>query len=119
MRRSLNLLFLLLALAGLAGCSGTRLAYDNADTAVHWIADDYFALEGAQDEDFRARLARFHAWHRSEELPHYSALAASAGAKLAEGLTQQKLQWAWDEVIARYRRMALQAAPDRRRCSRR
>lgn len=112
MRRFPGLLFLLLALVALAGCSGARLAYNNADTAVHWMADDYFALEGAQDEDFRARLARFHAWHRSEELPRYSALAASAGEKLADGLTQQELQWGWDEIIARYRRLAQQAAPD-------
>ena len=57
--------FLLLALASLAGCSGARLAYNNADTLVRWMADDYFALVGAQKEDFSARLARFHAWHRA------------------------------------------------------
>ncbi len=112
MRRLSDLLILLPALAALAGCSGARLAYNNADAAVHWIADDYFAFEGAQDQDFRARLARFHDWHRSEELPRYSALASAAGEKLAGGLTQEKLQWAWDSVIARYRSMAQQAAPD-------
>lgn len=112
MRRLRTSALLLLALAGLAGCSGTRLAYNNAEIAVHWMADDYFALEGTQDEDFRARLARFHAWHRGQELPRYSALAASAGEKLASGLTQQELQWAWDSVLARYRRLAEQAAPD-------
>ncbi|MBE0623882.1 MAG: hypothetical protein IH606_03615 [Burkholderiales bacterium] len=104
--------FLLLALAALCGCSGARLAYNNADTAVRWIADDYFALEGAQQEDFKARLARFHAWHRSEELPRYSALMASAAGKLAHGLTQRELLWAWDSVIALYRNMVAQAAPD-------
>ncbi|MBK5104706.1 MAG: hypothetical protein JJE42_10700 [Burkholderiales bacterium] len=104
--------FLLFAVAALSGCSGARLAYNNADTAVRWMADDYFALEGAQQDDFRARLARFHAWHRSEELPRYSALMASAAGKLAHGLTQPELLWAWDSVIARYRNMVAQAAPD-------
>ena len=112
MRPPRGFLILLLALAALAGCSGARIAYNNADTAVRWMADDYFAFEEAQDEDFRARLARFHAWHRREELPRYGALAAEAGDKLAGGLTQEKLQWAWDSVIARYRRMAQQAAPE-------
>ncbi|MBE0623093.1 MAG: hypothetical protein IH605_21095 [Burkholderiales bacterium] len=112
MRQLCKFLVLLLALIGLAGCSGTRLAYNNADSVVHWMADDYFALEGAQEADFKARLARFHDWHRSEELPRYSALLASAGDKLAQGLAQQDLLWALDSVQARYRRMAEQAAPD-------
>jgi hypothetical protein len=112
MRRTWTWAFLLLALAGLSGCSGARLAYNNADTVVRWMANDYFALEGAQEEDFRARLAQFHAWHRSEELPRYSVLMTSAGAKLADGLTAAELQWAWESVKGRYRRMAAQAAPD-------
>jgi hypothetical protein len=112
MRRYCNYGVLLLAVVWLAGCSGARLAYNNADTAARWMADDYFALVGAQKEDFSARLARFHAWHRSEELPHYSALMAGAGGRLARGLTQQDLDWAWDNVDARYRRMAEHAAPD-------
>lgn len=103
---------LVLALASLAGCSGARLAYNNADTVVRWMADDYFALEGPQDEDFKARLARFHAWHRSEELPRYSVLMTNAGDKLANGLTAPELLWAWESVNGRYRRMAAQAAPE-------
>ncbi|MGP1680049.1 MAG: DUF6279 family lipoprotein [Burkholderiales bacterium] len=102
----------LLALVWLAGCSAAHLAYNHAETAVRWMADDYFALEGAQQEDFDARLARSHAWHRSEELPRYSALMASAGDRLADGLTQQELWWAWDSVQARYRRMVEHVAPD-------
>ncbi len=103
---------LLLAAAALSGCSGARIAYNNADTALRWMADDYFALEGAQLEDFKLRLAGFHAWHRGEELPRYSAQLAGAAGKLADGLTRQELYWAWDSVIAAYRRLATQAAPD-------
>jgi Family of unknown function (DUF6279) len=112
MRCLLKFALLLLALAALAGCSGARLAYNNADTVLRWMADDYFALAGTQEEDFKARLARFHAWHRSEELPRYSALMAGAAGKLAGGLTQPELVWAWDSVMARYGQMAAQAAPE-------
>jgi hypothetical protein len=112
MRRLLKFALFLLALAALAGCSGARLAYNNADTVVRWMADDYFALEGAQEEDFKARLVRFHAWHRSEELPRYSVLLTSAGDNLADGLTAPKLVWAWENVKGRYRRMAAYAAPE-------
>jgi hypothetical protein len=111
-QRFLKFVLLLLALTGLAGCSGLRLAYNNADTVVRWMADDYFALEGAQLEDFKERLAGFHAWHRSEELPRYSVLMTSASGKLADGLTPAELLWAWENVIGRYRRMADYAAPD-------
>lgn len=107
-----RLAVLFAAAVWLAGCSGTRLAYNNADTVVRWMADDYFDLEGAQEDDFKARLARFHAWHRSHELPLYSSLLTAAGEKLADGLTEQELLWAWDGVTARYRQMARHAAPD-------
>ena len=112
MRRLMRFVFLLIALTGLGGCSGTRLAYNNADTLVRWMADDYFALEDLQTEDFKARLAGFHAWHRSEELPRYSALLTSAGQQLADGLSTQELSWAWDSFWERYRHMAAHAAPD-------
>lgn len=112
MRRFLGFVVLSLALASLAGCSGVRLAYNNADTVARWMVDDYFALEGAQQEDFRARLTGFHAWHRGEELPRYSTLLTTAGQKLADGLSAHELAWAWDSVWGRYRRMAAQAAPD-------
>jgi Family of unknown function (DUF6279) len=112
MRRRLKFALMLLALIWLAGCSATQLAYNNADTVLRWMADDYFAFEGPQAEDFNARLARFHAWHRNEELPRYGVLMTSAGDKLADGLTAPKLLWAWDSVKGRYRRMAAYAAPE-------
>jgi hypothetical protein len=112
MQRLLKFALLLLAAIGLAGCSGARLAYNNADTVVRWMADDYFALEGAQEEDFKARLARFHAWHRSEELPLYSALANRSGDKIADGLNSEELLWALDSVKARYRHMGAHMAPE-------
>lgn len=110
--RALARFVLLLALALLAGCSGARLAYNNADSVLRWMADDYFALEGAQEEDFRERLARFHAWHRSEELPRYSELMASAADKIGDGLTAAELDWGWDSVKGRYRRMVAYGAAD-------
>ena len=112
MQRLLKFALPLFAVAWLAGCSGARLAYNHADTVVRWMANDYFALEGSQEDDFKARLARFHAWHRGEELPRYSVLMTSAGDKLADGLTAAELLWAWESVKGRYRRMAAHAAPE-------
>ncbi len=111
-RRFLRFALVFFAVAWLAGCSGMRIAYNNADSILRWMADDYFALEGAQEDDFKARLARFHAWHRSRELARYSVLLTSAGDKLADGLTAQELLWALDAVKARFRRLAANAAPE-------
>ena len=88
LRRLLKASLLLLAAASFAGCSGARLAYNNADTVVRWMADDYFALQGPQEEDFEARLARFHAWHRSEELPRYSVLMTTAVRSMTANVTR-------------------------------
>jgi len=112
MGRCIRLVFALCALALLAGCSGTRLAYNNADSVLRWMALDYFDLGDAQEEDLRARVTRFHAWHRAEELPRYGKLSQIAADKLAGGIARQDLIWAWDQVMARYRHMAGRAAPD-------
>jgi len=96
----------------LCGCSGVRLAYNNADTALRWMADGYLDFEPPQAYDFNTRLAHFHAWHRRQELPRYSELMASASDKLADGLTREELLWAWDSVNARMRAAAGQAAPE-------
>jgi hypothetical protein len=42
--------FLLLAAlaAALVSCTFTKFAYNQADTVVAWLADDYFDLDGAQ-----------------------------------------------------------------------
>jgi hypothetical protein len=53
------------------------------------------------------RLARFRTWHRNEELPR-TARDDERGDKLAGGLTQQELLWAWDSV-RRYGDLAARA----------
>jgi hypothetical protein len=103
--------FLLFAVL-LSGCSAVRLAYNNADTALRWMADGYLDFEPPQADDFNARLAGFHAWHRSQELPQYAELLAGASDKLADGLTREELLWAWDNVNARMRAAARQAGPE-------
>ena len=103
----------LLLIAGLlSGCSAVRFAYNNADTALRWMADGYLDFEPPQADDFSARLGNFHSWHRRRELPRYSALLVSASNKLADGLTQEELDWALDNVNIRLRAMAEQAAPE-------
>ncbi len=106
--------FSLLAIGALvlAACSATRVAYDNADTMLRFMAASYLDLDAAQSDDLSPRIARFHQWHRSNELPVYAALLRSASQRAAEGITAEDVAWGLAKVRLRYRRFAAKAAED-------
>ncbi len=96
----------------LAACSATRVAYDNADTILRFMASSYLDLDAAQSDDLTPRIARFHQWHRSNELPAYAALLRSASQRAAKGITAEDVAWGLVNVRLRYRRFAAKAAED-------
>jgi hypothetical protein len=103
----------LLAAAALSGCgSAVRVAYNNGDIALRFIAHDYFDLHGEQSDLLKAQLARLHAWHRREELPRYAALFNGAADRLDKGLAREDVAWAIASVRERYRALAEQAADE-------
>jgi Family of unknown function (DUF6279) len=103
----------LLAVCALLGaCSAIRMAYDNADTALRFMASSYLDLDAAQAEDLRLRIVEFHQWHRESEVPAYAALMRSAGDRAARGITGDDVAWGLDNVRARYRKFAAKAAED-------
>src|SRR6267143_522570 len=106
--------FLLLAISALvlASCSATRVAYDNADTMLRFMASSYLDLDAAQSDDLTPLIVRFHQWHRSNELPVYVALLRSASQRAAEGITAQDVAWGLANVRLRYRGFAAKAAED-------
>lgn len=99
----------------LGACTAVRIAYNNADTLVRYMASDYVDLEPAQQDEFRARLARFHDWHRASELPAYAALLAEVARRAGDGVEAVDVAWAATQLRARYRllvrRAATEAAP--------
>jgi len=110
MPRLLRLAFAIVALACAAGCTSfVRLAYDNADVALRYMADDYLDLDGVQAEAVRERIARVHAWHRADEVPRYAAMLDSATVRIRKGLQAADVAWAVDTVQARYRALLSQA----------
>ena len=106
--------FFLLAIGalGLAACSATRLAYDNADAMLRFMASSYLDLDAAQSDDLTPRIARFHQWHRANELPVYAALLRSASQRAGAGITAEDFAWGLANVRLRYRRLAAKAAED-------
>jgi uncharacterized protein DUF6279 len=98
--------------APLVSCSATRMAYDNADTALRFMASSYLELDPEQAEEMRLRIVEFHRWHRSTELPTYVALLRSASQRAELGITAEDVAWGLSNVRARYRAFAVKAAED-------
>jgi hypothetical protein len=97
----------------LAGCSGmTRLAYNNADIILRKMANDYFDLDAAQSDELKARLRRFHAWHRADELPQYVAFLRTAERRFTRGLTAEDVAWGMSTARTRFRALAAKAAEE-------
>jgi hypothetical protein len=96
-------LMLLLLIALLAGCSGLKIGYRNADTLLAWRAHDYFDLNPMQRHDFEARIKRLLAWHRYEQLPEYSVFLTTLSNRIRPGLKPEDVVWLVDGFKERYR----------------
>ena len=100
----------------LSGCNAAmRIAYENADTFLHWRALSYVPLSGKAAEELDERIDRFLAWHRAKALPQYARLAADAARRISAGLSPADLVWGYDSIIAQARESlraaAVQGAP--------
>ena len=108
--RSWHLLALAACLTMLAGCSGLRLAYDNADLWVRWRADQYLDMHGEKRERLHARIAEFLAWHREESLPRYARSLEEGSKRLTDGLSRDDLLRAYEGGRAQLARDLVAAA---------
>jgi hypothetical protein len=104
-------LWIVVLAVALGGCgSVVRIAYNHGDFALRMMAYEYFDLQGEQQEVFKAQFARFHEWHRRQELPVYAATFQSAAERLAGGLTREDVLWGAGAVREGYRSIVAQAA---------
>lgn len=104
------LILALLALTG--GCAMVRVAYNNAEPLVRYMAHDYFDLNEKQNEQFRKRLLEFHDWHRANELPLYAGLLRTAAQRGEKSMTREDVAWAAEQIRARYRVIVTKAVED-------
>jgi len=93
----------LAAMLLLAGCSVTRLAYNNADVFLRWQANHYVDFQGEQDEELDRNVAAFLSWHRAKALPQYARLAGEAAARVLRGIKPEDLDWGYDAVRVQVR----------------
>jgi hypothetical protein len=95
-----RLAWLVVLLAILGGCDAIRLAYDNADTFLHWRLSGYLQVHGKASDELNERIDDYMAWHRVRALPQYSRLSADAARRVAAGLSPGDLVWGYDALVA-------------------
>lgn len=103
---------LVLAFAGIAGCSSVRFAYENADAYLLWRANSYLDLDGDAYEVLDERIDDFIGWHRATALPQYVRLSEETAARVAKGLSRADLVWGYDSFMGQARQ-SLRAAAER------
>ena len=110
----LNGLFtgLLLIAVLLSGCSAVRLVYNQADTMLSWMAQDYFELDSAQRQDFNARLDPLLNWHRHEQLPEYVRFLDEIRQRTERSLKRDDALWLIEGAKARFRVITNKGAAD-------
>lgn len=97
----------------LSACSqATRIAYSNATTLAVWYIDDWFDLREDQRDWLKARLARYFAWHRANELPAYERLLIDAAGQAGTRLTEEGVRRLYSDVRRLTTRAVEQALPD-------
>jgi hypothetical protein len=112
MIRFATILGMALCLAVAAGCSLLRVGYGQLDMFAEWTANEYFDLGPQQKDEFRARFARLHAWHRYEQLPDYAGFLDAAAGRVRKGVTQEDAMWIANGVEERYRVLIRRSADD-------
>lgn len=104
--------FATLLLSLVAGCSALRLAYNQADHILTWIAHDYFDLDHHQRQEFHARIDPLLKWHRQEALPDYVRFLSEIKKRGEHPFTREDAIWMVDGVKARFRAIATKGTPD-------
>ena len=103
--------FLAACLLLVGGCSMFKLAYNNADMAINWMLDGYFALHGEQHALLKTRLDTLQDWHRSEELPLYIEGLRALKVRSRQPMQREDVDWLMDSTKKRYERLVREAAP--------
>jgi hypothetical protein len=96
----------------LGGCSALRIAYENADTYLHYRAKSYLDLDSKGSEELDERIDEFFAWHRKNALPQYARLSEDAAKRVAKGLSREDIVWGYDSMVA-HARQSLRVAAER------
>ncbi len=100
-----------IALATLAGCSATRLSYNQGSTLAWFWLDNQADFNAAQKPLVKAALDDWFTWHRATQLPDVAGLLADVRQQAADKVTAAQLCRTADTVQQRLLAWYLQALP--------
>lgn len=103
MRSKLVRLTVGLVLVVVAACSTVQVAYDNADWFLLRQMDDYLDLDSTQKAAARELLEARMERHRREELPQFVEVLRDTRSMLADGLTEEEVDWIFERAATLYR----------------
>lgn len=99
------------ALALLASCSATKLAYNRLDWLVAWEIDKVVELEGPSQQLFKAGFTSLWQWHRNTQLQAYARDLREIADAAGQPMTEEQLRGWWERGAAHGRRLLDEAMP--------
>lgn len=112
MRLSARIIGVALLCLLIAGCSATRLLYNQLDWLVVWYLNDYFSLSDEQRDDLRDTVERHLAWHRQSQLPKYAEFCRELDRQWAQGASIELIEQRYEELIEYWDALFEHAMPD-------
>jgi hypothetical protein len=94
------------------GCGLVKTGYRNGDIVGLFMIDRYFDLSGEQEEFVKPRLHRLLVWHRTTQLPDYTAFAQDLQQKAMRPITPAEVDALGDDGRRRAMATIDQALPD-------
>lgn len=105
-------LVLLLCLC-LAGCSATRVVYNQLDWILVWYISDHFTLEDEQKDRLKEMVRRNVEWHRHDQLPKYAQLLREIESDVSSGdMTIDVMEYRYVQFISLWDEFIEQTMPD-------
>ncbi len=111
--RASGRLALCLCVLLLAGCSATRLVYNQLDWLIVWYVSDFFTLEDEQEERLELLVQKNVDWHRRDQLPQYARLVREIDRDVATGaITLAMIERHYARMIELWDEFIMQTTPD-------
>ena len=95
----------------LQACSAVKLGYNQAPDIAYWWLDSYIDFNGQQTPKVRDELTRLFAWHRSTELPKYTALLQKTQAQMPRDVSAEQVCAVYGEARALYNNITEKIQP--------
>lgn len=111
MKRTGRLAAVLAAIALLASCSATKLAYNRLDWLVAWEIGKYVDLDGPGKVRFKEGFASLWRWHRRTQLAAYAADLRELAGAVTGPLTREQIEGYRQRANEHGERLVAEALP--------